>query len=96
MKEKNKKILGGNKAQTLNVVLPDNLQLVVKESLVKQTKVTVAKKVDNSVQQVTVNFKVEDLSNANAPRYQKPNNQNNNAKKPQKAKINFDDLPSLI
>ena len=94
LKEKNKKILGGaNKAQTLKVELPSNLQVLEKEQLVvKEKKVTKAKKVDNSVQQVTVNFKTEDLSNVNT-RYQKPQQQNN--KKSQKVKINVDDLPSL-
>lgn len=91
MKEKNKKILGGSKAQTLNVSLPSDVQVLEKEKMaVKEKKVVKAKKVDNSIQQVSVNFQTEDNSNV---KYQKPNYQQN--KKPQKAKINIDDLPSL-
>jgi len=90
MKEKNKKILGGNKVQTLNVVLPENVQVLEKEKMVVKEKKVKAKKVDNSVQQVNINFSTEDNSNF---RYQKPQYQQN--KKPQKAKINIDDLPSL-
>lgn len=93
MKEKNKKILGGNKAQTLKVDLPSDLKVIEKEKVeIKQKKVTKAKKADHSVQQVNVEFKTEDLSN---PRYQKPQYQNNQNKKPQKAKIDVDSLPSL-
>jgi hypothetical protein len=95
LKEKNRKILGGTKVQTLKVELPSNLQVLEKEQLVvKEKKAAKAKKVDNSVQQVTVNFKTEDLSNVNT-RYQKPQYQNQNNKKSQKVKINIDDLPSL-
>lgn len=89
-----------NKAQTLKVELPSNLQVLEKETLaVKEKKVTKAKKTDNSVQQVTVNFQTEDLSKVNTnTRYQKNQYQNQNQnqnKKSQKVKINFDDLPSL-
>ena len=98
MKEKNKKIVGAGKAQTLNVVLPSNLKIIEKETIsVKEKKITKAKKVDNSVQQIAVDFKTEDLSNANAPRYQKeyPQTQQNKKQPQIKAKINFEDLPSL-
>ena len=98
MKEKNKKIVGAGKAQTLNVVLPSNLKIIEKETIsVKEKKITKAKKVDNSVQQIAVDFKTEDLSNANAPRYQKeyPQTQQNKKQPQNKAKINFADLPSL-
>jgi hypothetical protein len=98
MKEKNKKITGAGKAQTLNVVLPSNLKIIEKETLsVKEKKAAKAKKVDNSVQQIAVEFKTEDLSNANAPRYQKeyPQTTQQNKKVQIKAKIRFEDLPSL-
>lgn len=92
MKEKNSKIQG-NKAQTLNVVLPSDLKVLEKEKMeVKEKKAAKVKKVDNSVQQISVNFKTEDNSNV---RYQKPQYQQNQNKKPQKVKINIDDLPSL-
>lgn len=92
MKEKNKRIMGSDKPQTLNVSLPSDLKVIEKEKMVtKEKKNTKSKKVDNSVQQINVNFMTEDQSNF---RYQKPNYQQN--KKPQKAKINVDDLPSLI
>lgn len=94
MKEKNKKIMGSGKGQTLNVTLPSNLQVIEKDFIsIKEKKVVKAKKVNNSIQEIAVTLKTEDLSDANA-RYQKPQTQQN--KKPQiKAKINFDDLPSL-
>ena len=68
-----------------------------KETLtVKDKKVTKAKKVDNSKQQIAIEFKTEDLSNANA-KYQKPGfvQPAQQKAKPTKAKINFADLPSL-
>lgn len=102
LKEKNKRILAGaNKAQTLKVELPSNLQVIEKESLaVKEKKVAKAKKIDNSVQQVSVNFQTEDLSKVSTnTRYPKSgyqnNNQTQNKKQPQKFKVNVDDLPSL-
>lgn len=91
MKEKNKKILGQTKTQTLNVNLPSDLKVLEKEKIeAKEKKVTKVKKVDNSVQQINIDFKTEDNSNF---RYQKPQNQQN--KKSKKAKINVDDLPTL-
>ena len=94
MKEKNKKILGNNKAQTLKVNLPSDFKVMEKETVVpaKEKKAVREKKVDNSVQQISVNCKTEDLSNTNT-RFQKPQYQQN--KKQGKVKINIDDLPSL-
>lgn len=93
MKEKNKRILGSEKPKTLNVTLPSDLQVMQKETLVvKEKKNAKPKKVDNSVQQVNINFRTED-NTFTGTKYQKPQYQQN--KKPQKAKINFDDLPSL-
>ena len=91
LKEKNAKLNTGNKGQTLNVTLPSDLKVLEKEKIeVKSKKAGKEKKVDNSVQQINVNLRVEDNSNT---RYQKPQQQQN--KKPTKAKINIDDLPSL-
>lgn len=91
LKEKNKNISGGNKAQTLNVNLPSDLKVLEKEKIqVKEKRAPKARKVDNSVQQININFKTEDNTNT---RFQKPQYQQN--KKPTKAKINIDDLPSL-
>lgn len=92
MKEKNKNILGSSKAQTLNVNLPSDLKVMEKEQLtVKEKKAPKAKKQDNSVQQININFKTEDnsyVSNRNQKHQQN--------KQPQaKAQIRFEDLPSL-
>ena len=94
--EKNKKLNGPVKAQT-NIALPSDLTVMQKDTVsVKAKTVTKEKKNVKQVQQVAVNFKTEDLSNANAkyvkPGFQQPTQQK---AKPQKAKINFDDLPSL-
>lgn len=93
LKEKNKNILGSGKTQTLKVSLPSDLKVIEKEVLpVKEKKAAKAKKADNTVQQLNVIFQTEDLSNPNA-RFQKERPQ---TKKTQtKAKINFEDLPSL-
>merc|ERR1712032_500232 len=93
-REKNAKLNGPQKAQN-NVNLPSDLKVMEKESIPvkqQQKKAVKAKKVDSSVQQVDVNFNIEDNSNV---RYQKQGYQQNQPKKSQKAKINFDDLPSL-
>ena len=94
-KEKNAKLNGPAKAK-INVALPSDLKVMEKETLsVKDKKVVKSKKVDNSKQQIAVNFKTEDLSNANA-RYVKPGfEQKVLPKKTQKATINFADLPTL-
>jgi hypothetical protein len=96
MKEKNKKLAGPEKAKII-VTLPSDLKVIEKENVAVKAKKTIqTKKNDNKIQQVDVNFKTEDLSNANA-RYQKPGfqQQTQQKAKPQKAKINFDDLPTL-
>jgi len=93
--EKNKKLNGPAKA-AINHALPSDLKVIEKETLsVKDKKVVKAKK-QKGPEQIAVTLKTEDLSNANAPRYQKPDyHQKEQPKKVQKAKINFDDLPSL-
>merc|ERR1712151_1096851 len=68
MREKNAKLNAGNKGQTLNVTLPSDLKVLEKEKVeVKAKKVTKERKVDNSVQQININFRTEDNS-----RFQKP------------------------
>ena len=98
LKEKNKALNGPVKGNArINIALPSDVKVMEKETVsVKAKTVTKEKKKVKSIQQVDVNFKTEDLSNANAkyvkPGYQQPAQQK---AKPQKAKINFDDLPTL-
>ena len=89
--------MGNKKAQTLKVNLPSEFKVMEKENVVvaKEKKVVREKKVDNSVQQISINFKTEDLSNTNT-RFQKPQYQQKEQNKKQGGKkINIEDLPSL-